>query len=199
MNLKALYETQAKLDADILVKHPVQEGEDRLSKKMLALQVELGELANEIRTWKFWSNDQEPRTSVEVKCDHCGGNGVDNFKECKKCDGWGKLLNQNLVLGEYVDGLHFILNIGNDLNLNNSFYRSFKPRSNIEEQLMDVFIHTSFLAVEYRTKQSVDFSYKNIMNVYLGLGEMLGFSWEQIEHAYYEKNKINLERQENGY
>ena len=34
----------------------------------------------------------------------------------------------------------------------------------------------------------------------LSLGIMsLGFTWEQIEQAYFEKNKINHERQENGY
>jgi dimeric dUTPase (all-alpha-NTP-PPase superfamily) len=34
---------------------------------------------------------------------------------------------------------------------------------------------------------------------YLNLGEMLGFTEEQIEQAYFEKNKINHQRQEVGY
>ncbi|WP_338088272.1 dUTP diphosphatase [Lysinibacillus composti] len=31
------------------------------------------------------------------------------------------------------------------------------------------------------------------------LGEQLGFTWEQVENAYLEKNKINHERQLSGY
>ncbi|MGG3951379.1 dUTP diphosphatase, partial [Geobacillus thermodenitrificans] len=47
MNLQKLFEMQRQLDEYIEREHPRQEGEDRLSKKILALMVELGELANE--------------------------------------------------------------------------------------------------------------------------------------------------------
>jgi dimeric dUTPase (all-alpha-NTP-PPase superfamily) len=57
LNLNELFEIQAKLDAHIEKEHPRQPGEDRLAKKILALQVELGELANELpEVFKFWSN-----------------------------------------------------------------------------------------------------------------------------------------------
>jgi dimeric dUTPase (all-alpha-NTP-PPase superfamily) len=57
MNLQRLFELQRQLDAHIEKEHPRQEGEDRLVKKILALQVELGELANELpEVFKFWSN-----------------------------------------------------------------------------------------------------------------------------------------------
>ena len=49
MNLEKLFETQQALEEHINAQHPLQEGEDRLSEKILALQVELGECANE---WK---------------------------------------------------------------------------------------------------------------------------------------------------
>ncbi|MFP7202720.1 dUTP diphosphatase, partial [Lysinibacillus halotolerans] len=62
MNLQKLFEAQRVLDEHILNEHPVQENENRLEKKILALQVELGECANEWRGFKFWSTDQEPRT-----------------------------------------------------------------------------------------------------------------------------------------
>ncbi|MEK4091705.1 dUTP diphosphatase [Viridibacillus sp. FSL H8-0110] len=47
MNLTKLFEAQRELDLYIDQQHPVQPGEDRLSKKILALLVELGECANE--------------------------------------------------------------------------------------------------------------------------------------------------------
>lgn len=73
MELNKLFEMQKKLDAEIELKHPVQPGEDRLEKRRLALLVELGELANEVRFFKFWSVDQElrPKTLEEyVDCLH---------------------------------------------------------------------------------------------------------------------------------
>ena len=56
MNLQKLFELQRKLDEHIEQQHQRQEGEDRLGKKILALLVEIGELANETRCFKFWSN-----------------------------------------------------------------------------------------------------------------------------------------------
>lgn len=41
--------------------------------------------------------------------------------------------------------------------------------------------------------------YQEMWELFLGLGEMLGFTWDEIEQAYYAKNKENHERQNNGY
>ena len=42
--------------------------------------------------------------------------------------------------------------------------------------------------------------YHELFECFVGLGEIdLGFTWEQIETAYLDKNKINHERQENKY
>ncbi|MBM7607553.1 dimeric dUTPase (all-alpha-NTP-PPase superfamily) [Lysinibacillus composti] len=64
MNLTKLFEIQAGLDYHITKEHPEQNDENRLSKKVLALQVELGECANEWRGFKFWSNDQVARENL---------------------------------------------------------------------------------------------------------------------------------------
>ncbi|WP_236620395.1 dUTP diphosphatase, partial [Geobacillus thermodenitrificans] len=97
-----MFEMQRQLDAHIEKEHPRQEDEDRLSKKILALQVELGELANEARFFKYWSNDQKPRTRIEVVTGQKMVDGViEPIVEYK-----------NPLLEEYVDGLHFLLSIG---------------------------------------------------------------------------------------
>lgn len=41
--------------------------------------------------------------------------------------------------------------------------------------------------------------YHEGLELFIGLGEMLGFTWEQVEDAYYAKNKVNHERQNAGY
>lgn len=54
MNVEKLYSMQAGLDRHIEEKHDLM-SEDLFDRKMLALLVELGELANETRCFKFWS------------------------------------------------------------------------------------------------------------------------------------------------
>lgn len=60
MNLSKLFEMQKVLD-DRIIREKGVEGQDLLPNTILALQVELGELANEWRGFKHWSNDREPR------------------------------------------------------------------------------------------------------------------------------------------
>jgi dimeric dUTPase (all-alpha-NTP-PPase superfamily) len=100
MNLQKLFELQRQLDEHIEKEHPRKPGEDRLAKKILALMVELGELANEARFFKYWSHDQEPRTAVLTWPYGAGGPPV----------------YRNRVLEEFVDGLHFILSIGLEID-----------------------------------------------------------------------------------
>src|SRR6185312_3767022 len=92
MNLIKLFETQSKLDARIVEEKSLQ-GRDMLPEKILALLVELGELANEWRGFKFWSNKQSPAIRPSNPIEH-----------------------GNPMLEEYVDCLHFILSIGLELH-----------------------------------------------------------------------------------
>jgi dimeric dUTPase (all-alpha-NTP-PPase superfamily) len=54
MNIKKLYNLQKELDAHIKTNHQLQ-NDNLVDKKILALLVEIGELANETRCFKFWS------------------------------------------------------------------------------------------------------------------------------------------------
>jgi len=67
-NLEKLFDLQKDLDARIRREHLLQtnEYEYRLNKKLLALLVEIGELANETRCFKFWSHMQKPRSRDRV-------------------------------------------------------------------------------------------------------------------------------------
>lgn len=210
MNLQKLFEMQAKLDADITAHHPVQEDENRLEKKVLALLVELGECANEWRGFKFWSNDQEPRTEVENKCLECKGEGFDSYwtdegkkyDQCECCCGTGISGKSNLLLEEYVDCLHFILSIGNELGIENIVaieqWLKFESYENRKVQFVfgKLYLEVSLMLDD--TKSVAEY-YPYAFQWFLELGWLLGFTWEQIERAYYEKNKTNFERQEQGY
>jgi dimeric dUTPase (all-alpha-NTP-PPase superfamily) len=197
MNLKKLFELQRKLDEHIEQEHPRQEGEDRLAKKILALQVELGELANCWRGFKYWSHDQEPRTGGECSCDDgyidiYMGHGVVEQDICPRCEGIGEL--PNTLLEEYVDGLHFVLSIGLELGVKVERVNVILKCESIIKQFLWIYGQCSELVIFESVKR-----YFELLQMYLGLGEMLGFTWEQIEEAYCRKNEINHARQVNKY
>lgn len=207
MNLQKLFEMQAVLDANITAKHPVQDGEDRLSKKIVALSVELSELMNEYRVFKFWSNDQKPRTEITVDvCRTCGGSGVpigipeETGIDCYTCGGGGEIV-KNPLLEEYVDCLHFALSIGNDLQV-----YDFEGEADCSQTPMDAFMEVMAFTTDLywlrkngATEREQETDYKSILYHLLVLGASLGFKLDEIEAAYYEKNKVNHTRQEENY
>jgi len=186
MNLQKLFEMQAKLDAHIEQEHPRQPSEDRLTKKILALQVELGELANCWRGFKYWSHDQEPRTEVPVKYYSGGPTEIENW-----------------LLEEYVDCLHFILSIGLELKITaieiDSGYTHEDPSATFIELYGDAWELFNFRENDKLSKFIRIGIYERMFNRFIGIGEEhLGFTWEQVEQAYMEKNRINeRERQLN--
>jgi len=150
---------QSELDAHIENEHPRKE--NRHSEKVLALLVELGELANETRCFKFWSN--KPASKKEI------------------------------ILEEYVDGVHFLLSLG----LENSIEElSIKPikKDTLTEQFIGLYNAFILLQIQFTSK-----TYSYAWSAYMGLGEMLGMSWDEIETAYLVKNEKNHDRQESGY
>ncbi|QAS52401.1 dUTP diphosphatase [Halobacillus litoralis] len=179
MNLKKLFEIQGGLDAHI-VKEKGLEGQDLLPRKILALQVELGELANEWRGFKFWSNDQEPKTEEWTS----------------EIDSFGKSMPRlrNPLLEEYVDCLHFILSIGLELHVPDEWdLESIVPEKRDE-------VNDQFLAFnEFLHEDLDDSDWLDIADLFVGLGEMLGFTLEQIEEDYLKKNEVNHQRQLTGY
>jgi dimeric dUTPase (all-alpha-NTP-PPase superfamily) len=204
MNLKHLFELQRKLDEHI-VKEKGLEGQDLLPKKILALQVELGELANEWRGFKYWSNNQEPNIRY---CHACNGqgyfdtglieDGMPYTEGCGYCEETG--IEENPLLEEYVDCLHFFLSIGNDLWISqDTDFNKSNPRDVMTLfALINRYVAELWWEVHDNTDGVLAKYYFGFQH-YLRLGEMLGFTWDQVEQAYLAKNKINHERQESGY
>lgn len=201
MNLINLFETQRILDERIMEKHPELVGQNNLDWKILALQVELGECANEWRGFKKWSNDQEPRTKLFT--------WIDGLGKCVESTSDPRMLIENgqfnafriknPLLEEYVDCLHFILSIGlelefTDLCINHSSVKRLPEQIDSMINFSTVF---SFVDQLRRTKSF--HWYDSLFERFIILGFSLGFTWEQIEQAYYDKNAINHTRQDTGY
>lgn len=214
VNLQPLFEAQKKLD-DNIEKNKGLEGQNLLDKKILALQVELGELANDWRGFKYWSENQEPRTwdvcelcegSKEISATTDTGSVGETYEvydvydvdvECPLCEGYDD--DRNPLLEEYVDCLHFILSIGNDLGLyvTSCEYEEYRDLTESETSITRQFITMNYLiSMMIETPRT---HYHVIIFDHITLGEMLGFTWEQVEQAYFAKNEENHRRQENGY
>lgn len=199
MNLEKLFQMQQKLDDHIMDEHPELKDQDNLDWKILALQVELGECANEWRGFKKWKKDRSPNTKIEHLCPHCT-NGVytdpwGNTETCDSCFGDYELGTSNPLLEEYVDCLHFILSIGLERNFD---FRYVEPVTDQEGDITEQFNNLFSKIGDFKRYKTIG-NYIAIGCLFTGLGEMLGFTWDQIEQAYFDKNEINHQRQEAGY
>lgn len=162
VNLAKLFMMQKELDTKIETQHQLQQ-EILFDRKILALLVEVGELANETRCFKFWS--VKPPASIDV------------------------------ILEEYVDGIHFILSLGLEIDIEPTIYFENKQdKRTVTEQFLYVYQSITL----FKDERSISM-YKNMFEEYLFLGELLGFSSAQIEKAYVSKNEVNHERQKQGY
>lgn len=198
MEFKKLFETQKVLMDRIEKKHPVVAGEERSSKRLLALLVEIGECANEQRSWKFWSKDQEPR--LKHKCSMCNGTGwFSEYDECFECAGKGILSDKNPLLEELVDGLHFVLEEGLEHNVINLDYLEKMEYPDISPRnIAGWFIDFYRAAIEFGDIPTT-VTYNTLVKEFVYLASAIGFEWEEIVEGYMAKNKENHTRQDNNY
>jgi dimeric dUTPase (all-alpha-NTP-PPase superfamily) len=95
------------------------------------------------------------------------------------------------MLEEYVDCLHFLLSIGLELDVKTPPGVVMYQKNNVIDQFETIFHMTCNIKDEWEWGWT--------FGTFVGLGEMLGFSWDEIEAAYLAKNEVNLARQEMGY
>lgn len=100
-----------------------------------------------------------------------------------------KKLNRDEALEEFVDGIHFLISISNDLNIQD--YQYDEPYIKEEDLVVSIYEKMSTLM---KTKD-----FKGLMDEYLYLGYSLGFTNQEIMSFYVNKNDKNYERQNNGY
>lgn len=113
--------------------------------------------------------------------------------------GWFKywkqshLMDRDKTLEELVDCVHFLLAIG--------IYRKY-ARFVVELNNVDVYtaltIKDLYTGIMERPIKSAG-QWKGSLEQLVAIGIKLGYSIEQIELAYYSKNRKNIERQQNNY
>lgn len=161
IKLEKMFKVQAELDATIAKNHNVSYETTR-EKRILSLLVEIGELANATRCFKYWSNKpSEPKERV---------------------------------LDEYADGLHFFLSLGVDIETSKNEYDFVESCNSPTAQFHEVYdkINT------FVNKQD-DASYISAFQSFFDLALVLGYTWKEVEEAYYKKVGVNYHRQETNY
>lgn len=201
LNLEKLLNMQKDLDTRIIKEHGLK-GQDLYPNTVLALQVEIAELANEARFFKHWSHDQKPRTSVSLPM--------------KPPLRGMRIVNR--VLEEYVDCLHFYLSIAIQKGWQEALYLHPESLISIKKQGLEGGLTASFNAMNYMLLKSYmevkpvekiekefgestqQFYFRTAWFLFISIG-IVGFEFtlEQIEQAYFDKNKVNHERQSGGY
>ena len=193
MNLNKLYKMQEELDNTILKNEVERTGieidKDRLlNQTILALQVEIAELANATRVFKHWST--------------------------KKAESRERLLDEYAdILHFYLSIGNQLYNMGQEVRIAYASYELFKEEyedTKIESPewlFIKLLYCTAYLEKSTReslnrfTLEEVDTGrvYKLILKLLFFLARELDFTEKEIEQAYFKKHKVNYDRQEEGY
>lgn len=196
---------QLKLDAAIQEKKKPELSKEALfDNTLVALDVELAEFANEGRWFKFWSEDQQPRTEVYSWIEN--GKIIKTFEDPRPNPHPGKFYNgfnvKNPLLEEYVDCLHFFLSAANQKGWRHDLIILEEEDG---EYISAPFVinHTylrikSHLANVYLTRERIHFAAAWESFLIIGI-RIFGFTWDEIESAYRAKNEVNHDRQQSGY
>ena len=197
MNFKKLQARQAKLDEAILADKAPMTAEERFNKTLVALSVEIAEVANCAEHFKFWKDNKgkidNNRFAVRfaVERDYEGTHIVSYRIPYEQA-------HRLTLIEECSDALHFILSLANqgDFEINGigTHFKVADDTDSLEENV--IFLNQLIGLADLKRFHS---DLEMIIDVFFIYINQLGISKQELEQAYYDKNKINYERLENGY
>ena len=101
---------------------------------------------------------------------------------------------QDIVLDEYVDGLHFFLSLGIDIKVSKKTYNHTKHADNLTKQVLEVYRLASLFY-----KNQDEKSYIKAFQAFINITVLLKVRWVTIEKAYYKNLGENYHRQDTNY
>ena len=101
---------------------------------------------------------------------------------------------KDIVLDEYAVGLHFFLSLGIDIKSTKEVYVITKPLLDLTDQ----FHHVYRLICNFKDDPSED-NYVVAFSSFLNILPLIGYTWKDLEAAYYKKLGTNYVRQETNY
>lgn len=176
---------QHDLDKVVFARFPELRQKNSIVWKMNALVVEMAECLQEWKGFKVWKREQTP-----------------NWKEMKE---------------EYADWFHFVISIGlefgiefREMGINPKHYytcylRNIKSAMEQTEALNEMIFEWNmklFRGIKKNALGTYTMSqedYRSVLGMFIAIGKVFGFTWEDIYGAYVTKNKTNFKRQASGY
>lgn len=156
----------------------VWQPDHRLANAFVALDVELSEMANTSEWFKVWKT-------------HRG----------KQDEG---LTSRATLLNEYVDAMDFFLLIANLKNWNKIIVDSQSELTTITAKKAEEFLDKQYLILKQMIFKTYfahsESSYKHAWHLFLKFGLVdFGFTTDEIQVAFFAKNEVNKQRQQNNY
>lgn len=195
MNFKKLQAMQAKLDEAILKEKAPMTAEERFNKTLVALSVEIAEVANTVEHFKFWKDNKGKVDSKRFvdDWDYEGKQviGYYDFKNGATHQISFEQAHKLTLIEECSDALHFILSLANQCG---DSLRVDLDLVEGQKHLKDNY----YMAIQQDLFSTVSGN-RWLMQAFLNYVKSLGITPQELEQAYYDKNKVNYERLENGY
>ena len=101
---------------------------------------------------------------------------------------------KDVVLDEYADGLHFFLSLGIDIKTTKEVYEISKPDNNLTDQF-----HLVYRLIADFKDDASEVNYIKAFSSFLNILPLVGYTWKDLEEAYYKKLGTNYVRQETNY
>lgn len=98
------------------------------------------------------------------------------------------------VLDEYADGMHFFLSLGIDVGSTKFDYEITKPDCDLTEQ-----IHRVYSRIEDFRNNWKEEPYIKAFSTFLNIIPLLGYTFADVEEAYFKKLGVNYVRQDTNY
>lgn len=181
MDLNKLYELQKELDKTILENEEKRTGKEidkdlLLKQTILALQVEVAELANATRCFKHWSTK-----------------GAESRE--RLLDEYADILHFFLSIGNQMD-----MQV-KEMSIPKALFKISKKH--IMDRIVVLSYHINDLYTETTAilirKPEIISLHSSILRAIEELGAYLNFTTEEVEQAYLKKHKENYRRQDEGY
>ena len=204
MNFKKLQAMQAKLDEAILADKAPMTAEERFNKTLVALSVEIAEVANTVEHFKFWKDNKGKVDSKRFTVTSVIVNNLikddylDNLDNTTMQYVTEKQAHRLTLIEECSDALHFILSLANQIDYEivelGKHFKISEDADSLEKNFL--FLNHVIGLREFKHFHS---DLEMIIDVFFIYINQLGIAQQELEQAYYDKNKINYERLENGY
>lgn len=212
MNFKKLQAMQEELDNAILAEKPEMTAEERFNKTLVALSVEIAEIANCAEHFKFWKDNKgkvDEKRFLDSYNSSGRKDGMYYDKNNKEMGLTRQQAHKLTLVEECSDTLHFILSLANQTGVDFSSKENEKVideikikgcfYSSLENDYLSLINIISSIDYFINVLEGKNRNIVKLLGEYLNYVRHLGITTEELEQAYYDKNEINYKRLREGY